>query len=154
MLISITRINISCSTGTCAIATCNTSYWNTDGIDGNGCECFSPTVNTTCATAKVVAQVVMGASISNSAALPPQNPDSWYTVSFGPGPGGPTPVPTISLTGSGYLMDVYSNCAGGTLATSSTSFMWMTPVQGVPLYVHVHGTGAQGCGAYNITFSY
>jgi hypothetical protein len=168
-----------CLSSTCVIASCNTDFYDLNGVYSDGCECGAPNAGPTCAGADPVATVAWGSSVTRTGSLPPGSAgEHWYSVSFTPGAAGPPPQyhPVITVSGAapGFTLDVYTDCASSTLncgeggvstlratwevqqtAGDSTNmgFVWSTPAPGTVLYVRVRPAGATACNPYSITFS-
>ena len=104
----------SCGGGKC-VAACSASYYDLNLNYGDGCECMADATGAVCGGAKIVGQVNLGQSTTQTGNIVPLNNENWYQVTF-PSNANKAYHPKIALTtnpGNAFRIDVFSNCAGG-----------------------------------------
>ncbi|MBK8255919.1 MAG: hypothetical protein IPK82_25040 [Polyangiaceae bacterium] len=131
-----------CTSGACAIQSCQPGYYNVDGLCSGGCECQASGVSQSCASPQSLGTVNIGQTVTTSANLVPNGVEAWYTVTF-TGNTNASYHPRVRLTtnpGSAYQFDIRTNCAGGTIAcgteggVSNAVTDWETFVTGTAGY--------------------
>ncbi len=109
----------ACTSGACGIQSCQSGYFNVDGLCSGGCECLASNVSQSCNTPASLGTLAVGAApITTSANLVPAGVEGWYTVTF-TGNTNPAYHPHVKLTvnpGGAFKFDIRTNCAGGTMA--------------------------------------
>jgi hypothetical protein len=121
----------------CAISACNAPYYNTDGTCGNGCECQSSGVSSTCSLPASIGTINLGQTTTQTANVVPAGKENWYTVTF-TGNTSTAYHPRIRFTsnpGNYFRLDIYSNCSGasptcgveGGVATGKTDWEVFKP---------------------------
>jgi hypothetical protein len=95
---------------------CSPTYYDIDGVCGDGCECKQSAL-TTCAAPSIVTLSGLGATQNVSGNLVPSaTADTWYQVTFSSSFKAPAYHPhVVFMTNPGgeYLFDIETNCAGG-----------------------------------------
>ena len=162
------RANASeqCPNGNCQILSCNTNYYDINGVDSDGCECGDTSdVAGTCASAAGVGTVSgSNPSITRNGVIVyrtgVRTDEDCYAVSYNrPAPGSGTF--RIRLSGSGLEFRVWRNgctnsvCGGDTTYTSDCSSLGPDCESGnsnnFRVCVRNAGTGSM-CRSYTLTF--
>jgi len=130
----------TCSAGSCAITSCNATYYNIDGICGNGCECKSSGTSNSCNMPTALGTVNLGQSVNYTGNLVPAGQEAWLAVTF-TGNTNTTYHPRIRFTtnpNNEFQFDVLTNCSGGAMAcgteggTSVAITEWETSFTNAP----------------------
>jgi hypothetical protein len=166
----------ACNNGSCAVATCQSGYQDANGNYLDGCECGGDDgFGHQCTSATPVGTLGAGGSATRMGYLTQAGVGDWFSVTFG-NTGSVSYHPRISVSGGppGTLIDVYSNCSGGTMgcgeggaSTGRTSWevantngqtngnTWgPTPAvgSGGTVYIQVH-SGSTSCNPYTLTIN-
>jgi len=109
----------ACAGGSCTF-TCDVSYYDLNGVYGDGCECADDSTANACAAATDLGAITTGASRVVSGTIVPNGEEDWYAVSFpatarGPAQGNPQIRLTGPLAGN-FELDFLTTCTGTTAA--------------------------------------
>lgn len=94
--------------GACAIASCDTGWWDVDGMASNGCECGGDSVSTNCLAATNVGLLAPGMMRELRGVLRMPGLEHWYRI--GLGSGGTPRVQFATNPGSAIKFDVQTDC--------------------------------------------
>jgi hypothetical protein len=108
----------------CAILACTAGWINYDGAFADGCECKTPVVSSSCASALSFGSLAPGQTATGPLDGIPGGTVAYYAVSFPPtGPntyGGGTPsISFVRNDGGRAVFDVFQSCSGGNYACAS-----------------------------------
>jgi hypothetical protein len=106
----------ACVSGTCGVGTCNTNYYDLNGVVSDGCECMDDSSSPSCSSGTPLGaaanpgMLLAGQSANASGMLPTAGSTDWYQVAL-PNPG--TGHLHIAFSaGTGVIFDVYTTCSG------------------------------------------
>jgi hypothetical protein len=118
-----------CQGGACHITVCASTWYDINSTYSDGCDCQDTGSPNVCGSAQNFGSISPGGSNSGGGTIVPGQSD-YYTVTF---PGSARPmagIPTITLSGSGMLMDVTTDCSGsGTVCSDAASSFGLTQWQ-------------------------
>jgi hypothetical protein len=107
--------SMTCSSGSCQVATCSASFFDVDSNGANGCECQEDPVGNNCGAAIDLGTVGLGQTISQNRNLtgPGNSDEDWFKVTF-PKVAACTYSPTVTLSAGSLPIraQVYSSCSG------------------------------------------
>jgi hypothetical protein len=133
----------ACTGGVCTIGSCDSGYYDVDGIYGNGCECQPETTepsSTTCTAAHNLGTYAdTGTSTSFSGNIVPNSDVDWYRFTADDITDTGTPrcdsfdvvIAFTTNPGNAFRMDVYRGDCGTRICTNSYDRLeWYTNIPG------------------------
>ncbi len=108
-------LSTKCTSGACGVNTCNGTYLDFDLSYPNGCECFDPAYGGSCGSPTGLGTLGIPSSVSKPGALPHAGQEAWFSVTFAY-TNQPAYHPSISLTGTNFVFDVYTDCSFNSLS--------------------------------------
>ncbi|MCS6899297.1 MAG: MopE-related protein [Myxococcales bacterium] len=116
-------ISMTCSSGSCQVATCAASWFNVDGNGSNGCECQEDNVGNNCGEATDLGVVNLGQTISQNRNLTGagNSDEDWFKVTF-PKVAACNYSPTVIISAGSLPIraQIYSSCAGTSASVPRT----------------------------------
>jgi hypothetical protein len=110
-----------CSSGGCAVNTCNAGYYDMNGTWTDGCECADDGVPNVCSSAVSLGTVGLDPAtpLTKTGNLSPTGDVDWYSVTINASYCSFNPI--ISITGTSVRMKVYKSCSLTTIPCGSSN---------------------------------